>query len=1032
MTGRLIKRLPALVLFGCLWSSTAQAQEQVDFNQHVRAILSDRCYKCHGPDSENLQAELRLDRREQALQAQAASGLMVIQPGKPLRSELFQRVASTDPDFQMPPPDSKLQLTAAEIEILGRWIKQGGEWDDHWSFLSPVSVQLPAVRQLDWPRNAVDHFVLARLEAAGLTPNRDAGREQLLRRLSFDLTGLPPTLAELDQFLADISPDAYEHQVERLLASPAFGERVASIWLDVARYSDTYGYQVDRDRYVWPWRDWVIDAINHNQPYDQFVTWQLAGDLLPDATQQQKLATTFNRLHPQKVEGGSTPEEFRVEYVADRNHTFATAFLGLTLECARCHDHKYDPITQQDYYQLFAYFNNIDEAGLYSYFTPSVPTPTLPITDQAMQDRLAASRESIAAEQSRLEKVAPAQQEAFQEWLANRPADASIGGQVAHLDFEGFGEGENKGVEGKVGKAVMLSGDVGVGTKVGNFRRFQPFTVACWMQTPDYKERAVIYHRSRAWTDAGSRGYQMLLEKGRLSASLIHFWPGNAIRVRTRTAIPLQQWIHVTMTYDGSSRAGGLRIWIDGQPAETEIVRDNLYKNISGGGGDTLTIGERFRDNGFSAGLVDEFKVFDRQLSALEVSQLHDGESLTAALAAPRDEIEGERLEQLRQFYLVVFSEPYRKQVQLLQGVRQQLCGLQDGLTEIMTMEELEPRRQTHLLERGAYDAPTTAVEPMTPAFLASNQDLPGNRLGLARWLTAPDHPLTGRVAVNRLWQMCFGNGLVATPEDFGSQGASPSHPQLLDWLSREFVEQGWDVKQLVRTLVCSSTYRQQSVASGAARSIDPDNLLYSRAASYQLPAEMIRDNALATSGLLVHRLGGPAVRPYEVAVSFKPVKRDDGAGLYRRSVYTYWKRTGPAPTMMALDASKRDICVVKRERTSSPVQALVMLNDPQLVEACRVLAQRLVARHGENVEAIVEEAFRRLTSRRPTPQQQDLLVKLYQEQHLHYTANPDAATALLATGQARVPGDLPPEQVAAVSIVVNLLMNFDACVVKR
>jgi len=1026
--------LGLILLVSCLFPAAAVAIEpgQVDFNQHVRAILSDRCYKCHGPDSENRQGDLRFDQAEDALQARASSGLLVIQPGKPTRSELYQRISSTDPDVQMPPPDSKLELSPSEIEVLGRWIKQGAAWDDHWAFVSPAEIALPPVARQGWVRNAVDRFVLSRLEAAGISPGGDAQPEQLIRRLSFDLTGLPPTLAEIDQYLADGRPGAYERLVDRLLASPAFGERVASTWLDVARYSDTYGYQVDRDRYVWPWRDWVIDAINRNQPYDQFVTWQLAGDLLPDATQQQKLATTFNRLHPQKVEGGSTPEEFRVEYVADRNHTFATAFLGLTLECARCHDHKYDPITQQDYYQLFAYFNNIDEAGLYSYFTPSVPTPTLRITDQAMQQRLAESRERIAGEKEKLVELGTSQQQAFQDWLGNRPVEASITGQVAHLDFEGFGEGENRGVEGKVGKAVRLSGDAGVGTKVGNFRRYQPFSVACWIQTPDYKERAVIYHRSRAWTDAGSRGYQMLLEQGRLSASLIHFWPGNSIRVRTRTPIPLEQWIHVTMTYDGSSRAGGLKIWIDGKKADTEIVRDNLYKNVSGGGGDTITIGERFRDNGFSAGLVDEFKVFNRQLTALEISQVHDGESLAAALEAPKEEIKGERLEKLRQFYLDSFNEPYRAQVQVLQGVRQQLCSLQDGLTEIMTMEELEPRRQTHLLQRGAYDAPTTAVEPMTPGFLDSNRDLPGNRLGLARWLTSPTHPLTGRVAVNRLWQMCFGDGLVGTPEDFGSQGSAPSHPRLLDWLSREFVSRGWDVKQLVRTLVCSSTYRQQGTASAQARSLDPGNQLYSRATSYQLSAEMIRDNALAVSDLLVARLGGPSVRPYEVAVSFKPVKRDDGAGLYRRSVYTYWKRTGPAPAMMALDASKRDICVVKRERTSSPVQALVMLNDPQLVEASRVLAHQLVKQHGENSGQIVVEAFRRLTSRRPSDGEKQVLVQLYQEQLDHYVAHPEAAVALLATGQARPAGELPAGQVAAVTIVVNMLMNFDACVMKK
>nr|AIF04116.1 hypothetical protein [uncultured marine group II/III euryarchaeote KM3_170_G02] len=1012
----------------------ADPPEQVDFNQHVRGILSDRCYKCHGPDSENRQAELRLDRRSEALSARSESGIAVIAAGNPARSELVRRVTSQDPDLQMPPPDSKLKLSDEEIAILQRWVKQGARWDEHWAFQSAVTPELPNIANTAWPKNAIDYFVLARLEKSGLAPAQPASREQLIRRLSFDLTGLPPTLAEIDHFLADSSADSYQRLVERLLASPAFGERVASIWLDLARYSDTYGYQVDRERYVWPWRDWIIRALNSNLSYDQFISWQLAGDLVPNASRDQQLATTFNRLHPQKVEGGSTPEEFRVEYVADRNHTFGTALLGLTLECARCHDHKYDPISQQEYYQLFAFFNNIDESGLYSYFTSSVPTPTLTLPDDATSQRIAENAGQLQAAETELAVAAQQSAEAFKAWLAARPKQPVVAGRILEMTFEDFTSGANKQVPGKVGQAVQLSGDDGVGTGVGNFRRFQPFTVSCWMQTPDHKQRAVVYHRSRAWTDAGSRGYQLLLEDGRLSASLIHFWPGNAIRVRTREAIEIGEWLHVTISYDGSSRASGLQIYLDGKPAQLEIVQDSLYKNITGGGGDTITIGQRFRDSGFSGGLIDEFQVFDRQLSSLEVAQVHDGTSLAVALTTAVEDLAEQVREQLSEFYLATANEPYRQQLAVLRQLREQRSGLVDGLTEIMVMKERVSRRQSFVLSRGAYDAPVMPVQPGTPQmFPAFPEDAPSNRLGLARWMTSSDNPLTSRVAVNHFWQMCFGQGLVTTPEDFGSQGAPPTHPQLLDWLARELVDSGWDLKQLMRLMVSSASYRQASQLNQAAWELDPDNQLVWRSSSYQLPAEMVRDNALAVSGLLVNRNGGPPAKPYEVAVSFKPIGQDKGEGLYRRSVYTYWKQTGPAPAMMALDASKRDICRVKRERTSSPVQALVILNDPQLIEAARVLAGRLVEDHGDNVDGIIEEAFRLLTSTRPAAEQTRVLRDLYQQQREFYQQNAELTESLLASGQApRRQLATPAAHQAAVTVLINALLSYDGCVMRH
>ena len=1005
---------------------TAQdEQNQVLYNRDVRPILSNNCFKCHGPDGEARQAELRLD--------QNRSAQAVLSPGKPAESELLKRIQSNDPDLQMPPPGSKLTLTEAEKEILSRWVKQGSSYQQHWAFEPIRKTPVPKVKQDTWPRHPIDHFILAKLETLQLPPSPSTNREQLLRRLSFDLTGLPPTLAELDQFLGDKSDDAYEKVVDRLLASKAYGERMATNWLDVARYSDTYGYQVDRNRFVWPWKEWVIKAFNENLPYDQFIRWQLAGDLLPEATDQQVLATTFNRLHPQKVEGGSVPEEFRVEYVADRTQTMAMAFLGLTLECARCHDHKYDPITQKEYYQLFSFFNNIDEAGLYSYFTSSVPTPTLLLTDEPTKGKIQGVEEKISQAEKQLGLVAANSNNAFETWLQARPEKAEIPGQVAHLNFEDFKSGANHSVPGKVGKGVKLSGDDGIGLKVGNFPRYHPFSVSLWMNTPDIKERAVIFHRSRAWTDSASRGYQLLMEKGHLSASLIHFWPGNAIRVQTKQPIPANTWVHVGITYDGSSRAAGLQIYLDGKLASQEMVRDNLYKNITGSGGDNITIGQRFRDRGFSQGLVDEFQVFNRQLSPLEIAHLHDGTSLATALSNPLDQLDGKLRNQLQQYYLPTSDEPYQKQLTAVQQARQQRSKTIDGITEIMVMRERASPRSTHRLKRGAYDAPQELVTSETPGSLPPfPADQPRNRLGLAHWLTAPNHPLTARTTVNRYWQMLFGQGLVSTPEDFGSQGKPPSHPELLDWLAKDFMEHDWNLHYLLKTIVMSATYRQQSTVTESLWERDPDNTLLARGPRFQLPAEMLRDNALAVSGLLVNKIGGAPVKPYEVAVSFKPVGRDKGAGLYRRSLYTFWKRTGPAPVMMTLDAAKRDVCVVKRERTSSPLQACVMMNDPQFVEASRILAQKLIKQHQDNTQAIIVDMFRLLTSRRPTAKESAVLTKLVEEQVSYFQEVPQRAETFLKNGDAPRDDKIPAVRLAALGMLANMLMNFDECVMRR
>ncbi|GAB5443256.1 MAG: DUF1553 domain-containing protein [Fuerstiella sp.] len=1014
----------------------SQSAAAPDFRRVIKPLLSDRCFLCHGPDAENRQAGLRLDSPEGlCAPLESDDALSAVVPGHPERSVLVERILSGDPDLVMPPSDSGLKLSAAEKQQLVDWVKSGAEWKQHWAF---APIERPTPPELDdssWVRSPIDAFILKQQREHGLDPNPETSRERWLRRVSFDLIGLPPTLEQLDQFLQDDSEGAYEAAVDRLLASPHFGERMAADWLDVARYSDTYGYQVDRDRFVWPWRDWVVRAFNQNMPYDQFITEQLAGDLIPDASRDQILATTFNRLHPQKVEGGSVPEEFRVEYVADRAQTVGTAFLGLTFECCRCHDHKYDPLSQREYYQFFSYFNNIDEAGLYSYFTNSVPTPTLKLPTRDQEQKLESTKQQVQAAAAELRDYQNNLQQATGEHpliaqllqkREQRLADPTklIPGQIKHLDFESGRFGANRVVDSDRGKVVQLTGDHGIDTGVGNFSRWQPFTVATWVNIPKRFERSVIFHRSRAWTDAASRGYETLIEDGRLSAALIHFWPGNAIRVRTKNEVPLNRWTHVAMTYDGSSRASGLQIWIDGTPAATEVVRDNLDRNITGGGGDNIAIGQRFRDIGFKQGMVDDFRVFERQLTSIEIAQLHDGHSLTDRLT--------DSIDSLIDYAMATVDEHHQKLQSQLQEARQQHFKLQDGIQEIMAMKELPAPRPAFRLDRGAYDAPAEPVSAGVPAALPAVSDQqPQNRLGLARWLTSSEQPLTARVTVNRFWQMCFGHGLVRTPEDFGSQGMLPTHPELLDWLADDFRSHNWDVKRLLKQIVTSATYRQSSEVSAEKRKQDPENLYLSYASVFRLSAEMLRDNALATSGLLQKKIGGPPVRPYELAASFKPSKPDSGEGLYRRSLYTYWKRTAPAPMMMTLDASKREVCRVKRERTASPLQALVVMNGPQFVEASRALADRLLKDHADSTQMLLDRMFRMLTSRQPSERDSAILLKLWKQQHEHFQQQPDAAKQYLSVGEYSAEHtDLPA--LAATANVANMLFAYDEAMMKR
>ena len=1030
----------------CLNSALSQP---VDFESQIKPLLSDRCFTCHGPDENSRKADLHLYSREGAM-SKLDENLAIIMPGKPEASLLYKRLITDDPDELMPPPESNLALSTKEKELIRRWIIEGADWKEHWAFTQVNKPNLPKPRNSNWPKNEIDNFTLAKMESVKIKPSPKAKREKLIRRLSFDLIGMPPTLDEIDRFIKNDSPNAYEQVVDRLLGHSRFGEHLAVHWLDLASYSDTYGYQVDRDRYVWPWRDWVIRMFNDNLPYDDFLKWQLAGDLLPNTTDDQRLATAFNRLHPQKVEGGSVPEEFRVEYVADRNHTFGTAMLGLTLECARCHDHKYDPISQKEYYQFFAFFNTIDESGLYSYFTPSVPTPTLLMNSADAKIEIDKAKKQVTVDEAQLVKIKKKENENYIQWLKQRPTEAKLSGLIGHYTFDEYKDGKlpnladeskkatssqkNKIVPGKKGNALKLTGDDGVNLGIGNFNRTQPFTITLWMNTPNHKERTVVYSRSKAWTDAGSRGYQMLLRNGHLSTSLIHFWPGNAINIRAINKLPINEWHHVSVTYDGSTHANGLKIYINGKLTKTEIHKDNLYKNITGGGNDNIVIGQRFRDVGFSKGLVDDFHVFNRKLTSIEIAQLYDGQALNKILGNPVDKLSQTDHQFLREYYFASINETFTKQLSKLRSAREKVTKLLDGKTEIMVMEEMKVKpRSTFVLNRGVYNQPNEKVEPKTPKILPGfPKNAPRNRLGLAQWLTSRENPLTSRVAVNHFWQICFGNGLVRTPEDFGIQGKRPSHPALLDWLASDFMENDWNVKRLLKQIVMSATYQQSSLTRPLLEASDPENNLLARSPRYRLTAEMIRDNALNTSGLMSDRMGGGGSKPYDLTESFKPMGHDKGEGLYRRSVYTFWKRTGPAPVMMALDASKRDVCRAKRETTATPLQALVLMNGPQFVEAARKLGESMVREHGDNIRSIINNMFRKLTSREPSEREIVLMQKLHKEQLANFQKDNKATEAFLGVGASPNAIDLDKPQVAAAGVLAKALMNFDEAVVKR
>jgi len=1019
---------------------------QIDFNRDIRPILSDNCYTCHGPDEQQRVNDLRLDRRDAVFADR--EGHPAVVPGDAAASLLHQRISSSDPEKRMPPGDSGRELTDAQSQLLTEWIRQGAVWTDHWAFVAPQRPDLPETHLKNRGRNPIDHFVLARLEQEGLNPSDEAARNTLIRRVTLDLTGLPPTPDEVTAFLLDSSPNAYDTVVDRLLASPRYGEHMAVRWLDAARYADTSGYQNDGPRSMWRWRDWVIDAFNSNQPFDQFTIEQLAGDLLENPTLDQRIATGFNRNHRGNAEGGIIPEEYQVEYVVDRVDTTFTVWLGLTMGCARCHDHKYDPIRQRDFYQVFAYFNNIPESGRAIKEGNSPPLVKAPLPEEQL--KLSQLDRDIHVAETRLKGLQGELAETQRLWEAGFAPTAPIDLFVAdslvnHFTFDGnltdmarntdatLDALQARYVPGHVSEAIELDGGTVLNAgDTASFGYFDKFSIAAWVNAAGDNGTLI----SRMTPVEEGAGYSVHLRDGRIQVNLIKRWLDDAIRVESHASQPRDRWYHLAVTYDGSRLAEGIRVYVDGQPILMDVKLDRLNQTFA-------LPTEPLRIGGGQApfmGVIDDVRIYGRDLAFAEVQLLAVPQTVTELLRLSPESRNVAQQHKLTCYFLEYHAPAViRDADRLLTQLRQQRRTFHENLPTVMIMQEMEQPRETHVLIRGQYDRPGEKVEPGIPAaFPAMPANAPKNRLGLARWLVSSDHPLTARVAVNRFWQLYFGHGLVSTSEDFGAQGESPSHPQLLDWLATEFVRLGWDMKALQKTIVMSATYRQSSHISPELLLRDPENRLLARGPRRRLPAETIRDQALFVSGLLTDRVGGPSVKPYQPDGLWQEIATDTeyaqshGEDLYRRSLYTYWKRTVAPPSMVTFDATSREDCIVQRARTNTPLQALALMNDITFVEAARVFAQRSMADVDGTVNDQLAHAFLTATARMPAPEELAVLVGCFHRSLDVFRSDRSAANSLVHVGEFAVNEKLDICELAAFTTVTSLILNLDEVVNKE
>jgi hypothetical protein len=1017
---------------------TVQADDaRINFDREIRPIFSNTCFKCHGPDAKQRKAHLRLDRHEGML-AELKSGNRAVVPGKSAESALVARITAADPEERMPPPASGKKLSPEQIELLKRWVDEGAEYREHWSFLPLKRPEPPSVNDTAFVHNVIDEFVRDRLQRAGLRHSPPADKVTLIRRVTYDLTGLPPTPAEVDAFLADNSAEAYERLVDRLLTSPNYGEHMARYWLDAVRYGDTHGLHFDNERSLWPYRDWVINAFNHNMPFNEFTIEQVAGDLLPHPTRQQRIATGFDRCNVTSNEGGSIDEELRVRYAVDRTSAVGTVFLGLTLGCAVCHDHKFDPITQKEFYQMLAFFNSAADQAMDG--NVSAPPPILKLTTpqqdvelKSLDEQIATVRRDIANKLAQINYTEPASATPVVKALTAEPAeyvwiddDLPSGAKpqgdspwkFIWLDEGPVLSGARASTRTATGLSQHFFTDANPGLRIGRGDKLFAYVFLDPVNPP---KTLMLQFNDGSWEHRA-------------------FWGEDHIPFGT-AGTPS----HVSM---GPLPPTGRWVRLEVKAADVELKPERVVN----GWAFTQFGGTVYWDK---AGIVTQTPQGNKPFESLAAWEAFERSRKSKDLPKPVQDVlkvnpakrTAKQNKLLRDHFLEnVYAktrplfEPLRKQ---LDNLNKQRTALDAKIPATMIMADLPKPRDTFVLIRGAYDHHGEKVHPDTPAvFAPMAKDAPKNRLGLALWLVDPANPLTARVMVNRFWQQYFGRGIVKTTSDFGYQGDWPSHPELLDWLAKEFVDSGWDVKHIQKLIVMSGTYQQASTLTPELLHRDPENALLAHGPRFRMDAEMVRDTALAASGLLVEKLGGHSVKPYQPsglweAVGFigsntRDFKRDSGAALYRRSVYTFWKRTSPPPSLTAFDAPSRETCTVRRPRTNTPLQALTLMNDEQFVEASRHLARRMMLEGGTTPKERLTRGFRLTTARRPDAQELATLVQLFEQQLAYYRAHQDAARKLLKVGESKRFESLDPSEQAAWTMMANLLLNLDETITKE
>lgn len=1035
-------------------AATAAPPDPIDFNRDIRPLLSDHCYACHGPDSNKRKAGLRLDRQEDAF-AELKSGERALVAGDLAHSALVKRVLSTDPDEVMPPPKHLKPLTREQAALLARWVKEGAAWKKHWAFIPPEPSPPPKVKDTGWVRNPIDRFILARLEKSGLKPNPEADPAALIRRVTLDLTGLPPTISEVDAFLADRSRGAYERLVDRLLDKPQYGERMAANWLDLARYADTSGYHFDGVRFMWLWRDWVIKSFNANQPFDQFTLEQLAGDLLPHPTPEQRVATGFLRNNMTNDEGGADPDEYLNEYVIDRVNTVGAVWMGLTVGCTQCHDHKYDPLLTKEFYSLYAFFHNVPEKGLDRIRTDN-PPPRLPMpTGEQARQFVEADfnlRDAEKTVSDRNGELGETQEKWERETLARPPADPGKEGLIAEIPLDGdlmaiAGAARSQGAPGDTNKVDFAPGRPANAAKFDgkaflefgplvSFERTNAFAYSAWVRLQGGSGCVL----SKMEGGPGYRGFDLMAADRRFEAHVIHQWPDDALKVKTKAQFPENQWLHVAVVHDGSAKAAGLKIYVDGKPAELDVEKDQLKESIANA--EPVRIGARRGEAKFT-GSIAAVQFFNRALTGEEVRR-RVFRGYLPVIAKSRGARSDEERNDLARFYSENYAVDYLRAQKALAEARKRKESFYTEIPTTLVMEEMDPPRDTFILVRGDFRNHGEKVTPGTPACLPPLPKGPANRLTLARWLVSPEQPLTARVTVNRYWAMFFGTGLVKTVNDFGSQGEWPSHPELLDWLAVQFRDgdapgapraRPWDLKALVRLIATSAAYRQSAAVPADKLENDPFNRLLTRGPRLRLDAEFVRDNALAVSGLLNPRIGGPSVKPYQPPGIWDGTDaqytQDHGDALYRRGMYVFWRRSAHYPSFAVFDAPSREVCTFLRQRTQTPLQSLVLMNDPVFVEAARGLAERVVREAPADASRQILRAFRHTLGRRPAPEETAVLASTYQRQLENFRQDPKAAEAMLKVGESKAPEGAAPAELAAMTAVANVLLNLNETITK-